>query len=186
MWAVFVSGNGSNLQALIEDKVAISLVVTSKETAKAVERAQEAGLKVWSQQSSENKWSDTLAQLKEHNVRGILLAGFMRVIPESFLKEWQRPIINLHPSLLPAYPGLKSIERAYKDGADIGVTLHHVVPEVDAGEVILQEVALQAGSYKGMSLEEVEAKVHRLEHRMICQVAKKLDEFSMDSNGIRD
>ena len=64
----------------------------------------------------------------------------MKVLPEEFLLKWEGRIINLHPSVLPKYPGLKSIERAFEDKSELGVTLHHVIPEIDAGQPLLQSV----------------------------------------------
>lgn len=69
----------------------------------------------------------------------IFLLGFMRLLPASFLQKWQGRIFNLHPSLLPLYPGKNAIEKSYEAGDAMGVSIHHVITEMDAGRVVLQK-----------------------------------------------
>lgn len=138
-WALFVSGAGSNLQALIdENSDQIRVVVCNHKSAAAVLKAKRAGLLVLFIEKNSD-WTQLSAQLKEFGVHMIFLLGFMKIIPAPFLKSWQGQIINLHPSLLPAYPGLFAIERSFQEQAEMGVTVHHVTEEVDAGAVILQK-----------------------------------------------
>jgi phosphoribosylglycinamide formyltransferase-1 len=175
-WAVFLSGTGSNFQALLElnETCALKLVVTDKANARGVSRAKLAGIPVLIL-SKPIDWNSVLEELRKLRVQNIFLLGFMRIIPAAFLSEWQRTgtIINLHPSLLPAYPGLHSIEAAFKDGnnesSKIGVTVHHVIAEVDRGDFILQKQC----RFRESTLPRCEFQVHRLEHRMVRKVIEK-------------
>ncbi len=104
----------------------------------------------------------------------IVLAGFMRVIKPTFIEAFHQRIINLHPSLLPKYPGLHSIQRAYENGdAETGCTVHWVTPEIDAGEILGQE---RVPIEKGDTLEAVEAKVHAAEHKLLPKTIRHLAE----------
>ncbi|MEM9227632.1 MAG: phosphoribosylglycinamide formyltransferase [Verrucomicrobiota bacterium] len=118
---------------------------------------------------AEAHWIDTIQALRPDL---IVLAGFMRVIKPAFIRAFDQRIINLHPSLLPKYPGLKSIQRALEAGdPETGCTVHWVTEEIDAGEIIGQAtVAIESGE----SLENLEAKVHAAEHELLPQVIRKL------------
>ena len=76
--------------------------------------------------------------LLSHRIDSIILAGFMKLLPAEFVEIWKNRIINLHPSLLPLYPGLDSAEKSWANNSDMGVTLHKVIAEMDAGEILLQ------------------------------------------------
>ena len=116
-------------------------------------------------------WARVTQTLKHLQVDVIFLAGFMRLLPAEFVNAWQGQMINVHPSLLPAYPGLQSIARAYQDGHPVGVTLHEVIVEMDAGKVLRQGVAVQIP--KTMSLENLEYVVHAKEHQLVREVLHK-------------
>ena len=88
----------------------------------------------------------------------------MKILPESFIQAWEGRIFNIHPSLLPLYPGLRSIARAVEANGPFGVTLHGVVPEVDAGPVLFQD-RIEMQDVK--SLEEIEFLYHVREHRLV-------------------
>jgi phosphoribosylglycinamide formyltransferase 1 len=106
----------------------------------------------------------------------VVLAGFMRVLKPGFLDAFAGRIINLHPSLLPAFPGLDGIGQAFRAGvAETGCTVHHVTREVDAGRIIAQErVPVEPGE----TLESLRAKVHAAEHRLLPSVIARLSEAS--------
>ncbi len=102
----------------------------------------------------------------------IVLAGFMRVIKPAFIEAFSGKIINLHPSLLPAFRGLAAIRQAYDFGAKYtGCTVHYVTPDVDAGPII-DQAAVRIG--EGETLEQVEANVHEAEHRLLPAVIARL------------
>ena len=174
-WAVFISGRGSNLSALLDirDTYPIGLVVSSRAKAPGLEFAKKASVPTFVLGEVPN-WSELYGQLDQAGITHIFLAGFLKILPDEFLRLWKKPMLNLHPSLLPAYPGLKSIERAYKDNAAIGVTIHQVVAEVDSGDTLLQEELFPEGEAQRYSLEEVRSVVHKKEHEMVCRAVEVL------------
>ena len=154
--AVFVSGGGTNLQALIDARGSviksgeIKLVLSSNPNAYALERAAKAGIKgvsvsrkeLGSQTAFEEKISEIL---KENDIDMIVLAGFMSILSESFTAQWPQRIINVHPSLIPSFCGkgfygLKVHEEALKYGVKVtGATVHYVNEIPDGGQIILQK-----------------------------------------------
>lgn len=166
-WAVFISGRGSNLASLLNLQTEkLKLVVSSSPKALGVLRARRAGVPVVILPKP-IKWDELNHELKRRGINRIFLLGFMKVIPAQFVEAWHRKIINLHPSLLPNYPGLESIERSFADQADMGVTVHEVVAEVDAGKMILQRRCLRSSQIPEYSLENAEFKVHIDEQRLV-------------------
>lgn len=143
--AVFISGGGSCLQTLLDlsEFQNISLVITNKKSALGTLRARRFGVEVLVMNSQMN-FEQIHQILKTKRIQKIFLAGFMKIIPESFLSLWTDRIFNIHPSLLPQFKGLHGFETAYESNADIGVTIHHVTSEMDAGEIVLQQVASKA------------------------------------------
>lgn len=187
VWAVFVSGRGSNLAALLDlqDEIDIGLVVTSDPSAYACLRARRAGVRVLEiprQMSASSKnakidWAELVEKLCEAQVTAIFLAGFMKIVPQSFLLTWSEKrsqsssgnIINLHPSLLPNYPGLNSIARAFNDAAPLGASVHQVTAEVDGGLVLAQRRTWLNKD----SLSKAEFLVHIDEQRLVREVVRK-------------
>lgn len=150
--AVLISGNGTNLQALIEACIApsypaeIVLVISNKANAKGILRAREAGIKTrivdHTNYSSREEFDTELSMiLSNSKCKLVCLAGFMRILSESFVNTWPNSILNIHPSLLPSFPGTKTHERALEAGVKVsGCTLHFVTAELDAGPIIGQAV----------------------------------------------
>ncbi len=170
-WAIFVSGRGSNLAAFLDEESAqVALVVSSKKSAWAVKRARLRGIPVHIHRAQDS-WPDLLKVLERFGVTAIFLLGFMRIVPLEFLDGFKGPVINLHPSLLPRHPGLGSIEAAYRAGEDIGVTVHRVNEQVDAGEILRQESAVSGSELGRLTLNEAEYLVHRKEHELVRRVA---------------
>ncbi|MDR0987624.1 MAG: phosphoribosylglycinamide formyltransferase [Ruminococcus sp.] len=156
--AVLVSGGGTNLQALIDYKLTsgeIALVVSSKEGAYALTRAEKAGIKTVTlpRKGFIGNYSEKLAQiLSENNIDVVVLAGFMTVLDDSFCKAYKGRIVNVHPSLIPSfcgvgYYGLRVHEEALKRGVKItGATVHIVTSECDGGPILAQKaVEVKAG-----------------------------------------
>ena len=155
--AVFVSGGGTNLQALIDAEASgiiksgeIVLVVSSSPDAYALTRAKNAGIKgvTVSRKASASQEAfeaGILAALEEAGAEMIVLAGFMSILSESFTSRFPRRILNVHPSLIPSfcgkgYYGLRVHEAALEKGVKVsGATVHIVTPECDAGPIILQK-----------------------------------------------
>ncbi len=177
-FAVFVSGNGSNLQAIINAvkhgkiKAELALVFSNKRKAHALKRAEEAGIKTLclvredyaTPQSFER---EIVIHLKEEGIDFIVLAGYMKILSPFFIKKYPKKILNVHPSLLPAFKGARAIKDTFTYGAKIaGVTIHFVDEKMDHGPIIMQE------GFKikeGMSLEVIEKHIHALEHKIFSK-----------------
>ena len=147
---VLISGRGSNLQALIQAcntpgfPAEIAVVISNRPNAPGLNFAAEAGLPVVTIDHKDFEtrpaFEDELhASLQAHGVQLVCLAGFMRLLGNDFVNRWRDRMINIHPSLLPAYKGLHTHERALEDGVRItGCTVHFVRPEMDDGPIIMQ------------------------------------------------
>lgn len=148
--AVLISGRGSNLQSLIdacsdpEFPAAIALVICNRPGAYGLRRAEEAGIptKVIDHKEFEDRepFEEALNEvLTESGVDLVCLAGFMRILTEDFVENWRNRLVNIHPSLLPAFRGLHTHERAIEAGVRFsGCTIHYVRPRMDDGPIILQ------------------------------------------------
>lgn len=181
--AVFASGHGSNLQAIIDSiergelHADLKLVVCDRAGAYCLRRAAEAGIpslcfnaRDFAEKADyELMIAERLAQLK---VEYLILAGYMRIIGPTLLERYPRRIINIHPSLLPLFPGKDGIGQALAAGAqESGVTVHFVDAGVDTGPVIAQEKVAIAADETRESLAE---KIHRIEHRLYPRVLQDL------------
>jgi phosphoribosylglycinamide formyltransferase-1 len=173
--AVLISGQGSNLKALIDAARAsnfpasISLVISNRADAYGIIVATDAMIPACiiehTSYDSRAAFEEALdAALVAHGIELICLAGFMRILSPTFVSEWRGRILNIHPSLLPAYPGLGTHARVLAAGEkQHGATVHFVTEELDAGAVILQEsLAVEAGD----TPDSLAARVHQLEHRI--------------------
>jgi phosphoribosylglycinamide formyltransferase-1 len=147
---VLISGRGSNLQAII-DAIAerrlnakIAIVISNREDAKGLQRASEAGIEtlVLSHRSYalREEYDRALArELRKRDVRLVCLAGFMRLLGPEFVDAFPNAVLNIHPSLLPAFPGLDAQRRAWEHGVQVsGATVHFVTADLDAGPIVLQ------------------------------------------------
>ena len=174
MIGVLVSGNGTNLQALIDDGLPIAAVAANRKDAYALVRAREAGIPTatFSLDCHESRAERDLVMatwLEERGVELVVLAGYMQLLTEPFLRRFPERIVNVHPSLLPAFPGAHAIRDAIAAGADpTGVTVHYVDEGLDTGPVLAQEpVALEPRA----TLEE---RIHEVEHRLLPRVVREL------------
>lgn len=179
--AVLISGSGSNLQALIDAEHAgglagtIALVVSNRSDAYGLSRARRAGIETCvlphEEYSSRKAFDGALAEvLDAAGVDLVLLAGFMRILTPEFVTRFGSCMLNIHPSLLPAYRGLRTHERALADGVkEHGCTVHFVVPELDAGPSVIQGVVRVCDDDTPASLAE---RVHHLEHRVYPRAAR--------------
>lgn len=146
---VLISGRGSNLQALIEAAsdpaypAEIAVVVSDREEAAGLARAAAAGIPtvVVARRDKARFAAETDALLRASGVGLVCLAGFMRVLEEGFVEAWRDRMINIHPSLLPAFKGLHAQRQALAAGVRFaGCTVHFVRPEIDAGPILAQAV----------------------------------------------
>ncbi|MFH1322445.1 MAG: phosphoribosylglycinamide formyltransferase [Methanobacteriota archaeon] len=148
--AVLVSGRGSNLQAMIDSiengylKARISVVISDIENAYALGRAKKHGIEAVfvdpeKYSSKELYEKQVLAVLKKHNAELILLAGYMKILGKTLLFAYKNRILNIHPALLPAFPGLHAQKQAFEHGVKVaGCTVHFVDETLDGGAIILQ------------------------------------------------
>ncbi len=179
--AVFASGSGTNFEALTKSDVGhkIVLLVCDKAGARVLERANKFGVPtfLFEPKAYQNKAefeTAILAELEAKQVDFIVLAGYMRLIGETLLATYPNKIINLHPSLLPKYPGKDAILQALLDGAsETGVTAHFVDRGMDTGEVIAQE---RISILLTDTEESLTAKIHEIEHIFYPKVVKNLVE----------
>ncbi len=187
--AVFVSGSGTNLQAIIDAKIKsanLAVVLSNKPDAYALERALKHNIPV---EVVDHKEFDTreafeaelIERLKKYNVKLIVLAGFMRILTSFFVNNYKHRIINLHPALLPSFPGIHSAKQALDYGVKItGVTVHFVDDGVDTGPIILQSVVPIDDSDSEDSLLE---KIHKEEHRIFPEAVKLFCEGRLSISG---
>lgn len=138
--AVFISGNGSTLQGLLEmqHQLDVALVVSNKSKANGLLKAKRFGIPILHFDKNMN-YEQLTEILKKHKIDRIFLAGYMKLLPENFVNKWKNKIVNIHPSLLPKFPGLDAAENSWTAKADMGVSIHNVIPQMDEGEVILQK-----------------------------------------------
>lgn len=177
--AILISGNGSNLQAIIDAIEAgqlnaeIKAVVSNNSEAYGLVRATRHNLHTWvidDQDYDSRKHYDEVLQhyLESISPDYIVLAGFMRILSPGFIDAFEHRILNIHPSLLPAYKGLNTYQRAL-DNAETqhGVSIHLVTAELDAGPIILQASYTVEAEDR---VEDLQRKGHQLEHQMYPQV----------------
>jgi phosphoribosylglycinamide formyltransferase 1 len=174
MIGVLVSGHGTNLQALIEAGLPIAAVASNRPDAPALARAEAAGIP--SCAFALDSYVDRTARDREladwlqlRGVDFVVLAGYMHLLTPAFLERFPNAVVNVHPSLLPAFPGSRAVEDALAAGVDTtGVTVHYVDEGLDTGAVIRQEpVAVEP---RATLLE----RIHAIEHRLLPEVVKAL------------
>ena len=174
-FAVFCSGRGTNLQAIIDAvkkkrvSAELSLVVCDNPEAYAIERARRAKIDValFEPEKFSSKKEFESAVIRELNKKGIkliALAGYMRILSDDFVRRYKNRILNIHPALLPAFKGGQAIKDALKYGVKVtGATVHFVTAEVDGGPIALQAVCPVKDNDNEKTLL---ARVHKLEHKI--------------------
>ena len=174
MIGVLVSGQGTNLQALIDAGLPVGAVASSRNDAYALERARAAGIPTATfsldcYPTREERDLVMATWLEAHAVDLVVLAGFMQLLTRQFLALFPDRIVNVHPSLLPSFPGRRAIAEALAAGVETtGVTVHYVDAGVDTGPVIRQErVSVEPR-------ETLEERIHAVEHRLLPEVVSEL------------
>jgi phosphoribosylglycinamide formyltransferase-1 len=173
--AVLVSGEGTNLQAILDklhgrEGIEVAAVASSQAGAGALERARRFG--VDSAVFAGGDYPDRAARdralgdwIEERDVQLIVLAGFMELLDASFIRRFEGRILNVHPSLLPSFPGVKAIEQALEHGVRVtGVTVHFVDEGIDTGPILLQR-ALELDPAEDAS--SVARRLHEVEHELL-------------------
>jgi phosphoribosylglycinamide formyltransferase-1 len=185
--AVLISGTGTNLQALLDTvhgqpvapgsarSIEIAAVASSRADAAGLQRAERAGVEtaifaIFDHPGRAARDRALGDWLEARGVELIVLAGFMELLGAEFLRRFPNRILNVHPSLLPAFPGVRAIEKAVEHGVRVtGVTIHFVDEHLDNGPIVFQE-ALDL-SYPAR-IDEIEHRVHALEHRLLPRAVK--------------
>lgn len=172
---VLISGRGSNLQAIIEAiaggrlTARIGIVISNRAAAAGLERAARAGIETLVMPhggyATRTEYDAALAAaLKARGVTLVCLAGFMRLLGAGFIAQFPNAVLNIHPSLLPAFPGLDAQRQAFEHGVRVaGATVHLVTPELDAGPIVLQEAVLV---HDDDTADSLAARILDAEHRL--------------------
>lgn len=187
--AVLVSGVGTNLQALLDTvhgrEAEIVAVAANVADAPALERARSRGVPTAAFAASEHPSREqrdrVLADwLLERGTRLVVLAGYMELVGDVFLSRFPRAVINVHPSLLPAFPGLRAVEQALAYGVKVfGVTVHFVDSGIDTGPVILQRAVELPDAH---TPEEVLAALHPIEHQLLADAVRMIAQGALESD----
>ncbi len=176
--AVLASGSGTNLQALIDSPAVrshIALVLSDRPHAGALERARRVGIPSavirWGDHDDREAFSVALAdEVEAAGAKGVVLAGFMRVLAPSFIHRFPQSILNVHPSLLPAFPGANAVANALAHGVKVtGVTVHLVDEKVDNGPIIAQvPVEVEPDD----TVDSLHARIQAQEHRIYPEIVE--------------
>jgi phosphoribosylglycinamide formyltransferase-1 len=173
---VLVSGEGSNLQALVDAGLPVAAVASSRPAVRALARAQAAGVPAEAFEldafDDRVQRDTTMANwLQEHGVRLVVCAGYMHLLTPPFLERFPERVVNVHPSLLPDFPGARAVDEALEAGVETtGVTVHLVDEGLDTGAIVRQEpVPVEP---RDTLLE----RIHAVEHRLLPEVVGELCE----------
>ncbi|MDA9745003.1 phosphoribosylglycinamide formyltransferase [Candidatus Pelagibacter sp.] len=178
--AIFISGRGSNLQSIInyslknKTKYNVKIVISNKQKAKGLSIAKKNGIKNYFMNFTKSRKLGNLVlnDLKKNKIKLVCLAGFMRILPDYFIKSYNGKIINIHPSLLPKYKGLNTHKRVIKNKEKFtGCTVHYVNKYLDSGRIISQKkIKINSKDTE----KTIEKKVLRIEHKMYPLTINKI------------
>ena len=185
--AVLISGNGSNLQSLIdnfkkESLIDIKCVISNKENVFGLERAAKADIDNFFVDHTKFKTREEFDQelikiLEEYDPDLIVLAGFMRILSELFVDKYIGKLINIHPSLLPKYPGLETHKKVIENkDSHHGVTIHYVDKTLDGGPICAQSQM----EVKTDNIKDLQNQIHQIEHEMYPLVIKQIAEGKLE------
>lgn len=190
--AVFASGSGSNFQAIVDAiklgtlDAHIELLVCDKPEATVIGRAERAGVDVFAFRPKEYGTREAyeleiLKQLESRGVELIVLAGYMRIITEQLVKPYEGRMINIHPSLLPSFPGIRGIEQAMEHGVKLtGVTVHYVDGGMDTGPIIAQSAVTVE---ENDTIDSLSTRIHEVEHDIYPRVIQWIAEDRVQLDG---
>ena len=191
--AVLISGNGSNLEALIDAckknviNGSVDIIISNNSDAYGIQRAKNHSInyKIIDNNRFETREDFDRAlvdELKDSNPDLIVLAGFMRILTNVMIEAFKNKIINIHPSLLPKYPGLDTHNSVLKNGdLEHGVTIHYVNEVLDGGQIIAQgEISVNANE----TSEELKTRIHAIEHVMLPMVVSKFADGTINAEKI--
>ncbi len=183
--AIFASGNGSNFEAIAREvsktRHTLEFLLCNKKKAFVLERARSLGVPVYlisyQDRTREETEQEILTHCRAHRIDCIALAGFMRLLSPSFLTAFDRDILNLHPALLPQFPGVDAIRRSVEAGEkELGISIIRIDGGCDTGPILFQKAFVRP---EGATLEEIETRIHELEHeyypRVVIDLLDKID-----------
>jgi phosphoribosylglycinamide formyltransferase-1 len=191
-FAVFASGRGTNLQAIIRAvkkgkiNAELALVVSDNKSAYALKRAKRAKIKTVVVEaknfsSRENYDTEIVKILEQENIDFIVLAGFMRIITPVLINKFRNKILNIHPALLPSFKGTHAIADAFDYGVRFtGVTVHFVDEKMDHGPIILQGLVKIK---EDDTAETLEAQIHKVEHKIYPEAIRLFSEGKIKIEG---
>ena len=178
--AVFISGRGSNLRSIIQDSLKknsvykVKIVISNKKKAKGLLLAKKKGIRNYIVDFTKSKklGLEVLHKLNKNKIKLVCLAGFMKIVPSYFIKQYKGKIINIHPSLLPKYKGLDAHKRVILNKEKFtGCTVHYVNKLLDSGKIIIQKkISLK----KKDTVQSIKKKVLKLEHKIYPMAIKKV------------
>ncbi len=177
--AVFISGRGSNLKSLIKNSkrnnspFKIKLVISNNSKAKGLTYAKTSKIKIYIDNFKNKNISEKrlLKKLTNHKINLICLAGFMKILSKNFIQKFKKPILNIHPSLLPKYKGLNTHKKVIENKEKYsGSTVHIVSSKLDSGRIILQKKIKLAKFENEKTLEK---KILKIEHKLYYKALKK-------------
>lgn len=182
---ILISGRGSNMDAIAEavqsgfiSDSEVCIVISDKTNAKGLQKAKERGIETLviarKGRSREEHDAEIIAELKKRDVELVCLAGYMRLLSRNFVKEFPNKIVNIHPSLLPSFPGLNAQKQAIEYGVKIsGCTIHFVDEHLDHGAIILQKAVEVKDEDTAETLAE---RILKYEHELYVEALKKIVE----------
>jgi phosphoribosylglycinamide formyltransferase-1 len=172
---VLVSGTGTNLQALLDARLPVVAVASNNTKAQALDRAARAGIEAAAFpavefDSREHRDAELAEWLAERDVQLVVLAGYMHLLTAPFLERFSGRILNVHPSLLPAFPGAHAVEEALAHGVKVtGATVHFVDEGIDTGPIVLQEAVPVLDDD---TPETLHARIQAVEHRLLPEAVR--------------
>jgi phosphoribosylglycinamide formyltransferase 1 len=189
---ILASGRGSNFQAIIDSiesgyvRAQVSILITDNPKAFSIERAKKHGIEYLvmrpkNYRSSDEYYGEIASEMKKKGVELVILAGFMRIVGKALLDVYPDRVMNIHPALLPAFPGLHGQKQAFDYGVKIsGCTVHFVDEGMDTGPIIIQGAV---PVYGDDSEEELSARILGLEHRIYPEAIKLFSEGRIEKDG---
>ena len=171
--AVLLSGNGSNLKAIIDKGTKVSFVASNNPKALGLQIAKNANIPSYSWKNVSELEEEVLKLIIEYNVKLLVLAGYMRLLSKNFVNSLpSKFIVNVHPSLLPKYKGMNAIKQALDDSAQYtGVTIHYVDEGMDSGSIIKQNI-IKINEHD--TEETLKDRIKEIEHRLYSDTIKSI------------
>ena len=171
--AVLLSGNGSNLKAIIDKGIKVSFVASNNSKALGLKIAKNANIPFYSWKNVLDLEEEVLKLIIEYDIKLLVLAGYMRLLSQNFVNSLpSKFIVNVHPSLLPKYKGINAIKQAFDDCADYtGVTIHYVDEGMDSGSIIKQD---SIKINENDTVETLKDRLQTIEHRLYSDTIKSI------------